>query len=110
MEHTTHTSHDHRHDNGCGHPAIRHDDHTDYVHDGHLHNAHEDHTDEHSLDLNGKTEHEHACDNHQKDHHHREGCGHERVPHGDHTDYLVGNHVHHNHDGHCDLHGVVQLA
>jgi hypothetical protein len=27
------------------------------------------------------------------------------VPHGDHTDYLVGGHLHHPHGGHCDDHG-----
>jgi hypothetical protein len=109
MEHTTHANHDHEHRNDCGHTAIRHDDHTDYLHDGHLHNAHDGHTDEHSLELNGKAEHDHVCDAHQKGHQHGEGCGHARLPHDGHSDYLVGTHVHHEHGGHCDLHGVVQL-
>jgi zinc transport system permease protein len=40
-------SHRHDHDDECGHPAVRHGDHVDYVHDGHLHAAHGDHWDEH---------------------------------------------------------------
>jgi hypothetical protein len=32
------------------------------------------------------------------------------VPHGDHVDYLVGGHLHHPHDGHCDDHGPMQSA
>jgi hypothetical protein len=37
-------------------------------------------------------------------------CGHERVPHGDHVDYLVDWRLHHPHDGHCDDHEPVELA
>ena len=36
----THPDHAHRHGPGCGHPAIRHNDHVDYLHDGHLHHPH----------------------------------------------------------------------
>ncbi|WP_165367715.1 metal ABC transporter permease, partial [Phytoactinopolyspora endophytica] len=32
--------HPHEHDDECGHPAVEHGDHTDYLHDGHLHAAH----------------------------------------------------------------------
>lgn len=38
---------DHAHGEGCGHPAVPHDDHVDYVHDGHRHAAHGTHYDEH---------------------------------------------------------------
>ena len=31
----------------CGHPALEHGDHVDYLHDGHRHAAHEGHYDEH---------------------------------------------------------------
>ena len=31
----------------CGHPAVRHGDHVDYVHDGHRHAPHGEHYDEH---------------------------------------------------------------
>lgn len=44
---------------------------------------------------------------HDDGHVHGEACGHPRVQHGDHVDYLVGNCVHHVHDGHCDPHGSV---
>lgn len=39
--------HIHRHGPGCGHPTVRHEDHLDYVHDGHRHAAHGEHYDEH---------------------------------------------------------------
>ncbi len=39
--------HDHEHGPGCGHPAVGHGDHVDYLHDGHRHAAHEGHYDEH---------------------------------------------------------------
>ena len=39
MSHHHHDDHAHTHGPGCGHPAVRHGDHTDYLHDGHLHHA-----------------------------------------------------------------------
>jgi zinc transport system permease protein len=39
--------HEHRHGDACGHPAVPHGDHVDYVHDGHRHAAHGSHYDEH---------------------------------------------------------------
>ena len=39
--------HDHEHGPGCGHPAVDHGDHVDYLHDGHRHAAHQGHYDEH---------------------------------------------------------------
>jgi zinc transport system permease protein len=42
--------HDHEHGLGCGHPAVAHGDHVDYLHDGHRHAAHEGHYDEHAHD------------------------------------------------------------
>jgi len=41
--------HRHQHGPGCGHVAIEHGDHVDYVHDGHRHAVHEGqgHYDEH---------------------------------------------------------------
>lgn len=40
---------DHTHEHGpdCGHPAVPHGDHVDYVHDGHRHAPHGSHYDEH---------------------------------------------------------------
>ena len=44
-----HATTDHSHDHGpeCGHLAVPHGDHVDYVHDGHRHAPHEHHYDEH---------------------------------------------------------------
>ena len=39
--------HEHVHGPDCGHPAVPHDDHVDYVHDGHRHAEHGSHYDEH---------------------------------------------------------------
>jgi hypothetical protein len=45
--HSVHEQHHHGHGPGCGHVAVAHGDHTDYLHDGHRHAAHQDHWDEH---------------------------------------------------------------
>ncbi|WP_413812784.1 hypothetical protein [Streptomyces sp. OE57] len=42
-----HEGHDHQHREGCGHVAVPHGDHVDYVHDGHRHAQHQDHWDDH---------------------------------------------------------------
>ena len=39
--------HEHEHGPDCGHPAIEHGSHVDYLHDGHRHAPHEGHYDEH---------------------------------------------------------------
>jgi zinc transport system permease protein len=39
--------HDHQHGDDCGHRAVPHGDHVDYVHDGHRHAPHGSHYDEH---------------------------------------------------------------
>ena len=39
--------HAHEHGQDCGHPAVPHGDHVDYVHDGHRHAPTESHYDEH---------------------------------------------------------------
>ncbi|MDU9409061.1 hypothetical protein RTH74_15760 [Pseudomonas sp. zfem001] len=38
---------DHVHGPGCGHEAVPHGDHVDYLVDGHLHHPHGDHCDDH---------------------------------------------------------------
>jgi zinc transport system permease protein len=38
---------DHQHSDGCGHAAVPHGDHMDYLHDGGRHAGHEEHYDEH---------------------------------------------------------------
>ncbi len=113
-DHPTHDAHAHAHGPGCGHTAVGHEGHTDYLHDGHLHHPHGDHVDEHTLAVGGSNPADcttgHTCADHPAEHAHGPGCGHEAVPHGDHTDYLVGGHLHHAHEGHCDHHGAVSLG
>ena len=109
-----HEGHTHIHAPGCGHIAVKHDGHIDYLHDGHLHHAHGDHVDEHVLEVSAANRSTctptHACGEHDPRHVHGPRCGHERVPHADHIDYLVNGHLHHPHDGHCDDHGQVEQA
>lgn len=112
--HKIHGNHSHVHGEDCGHTAIKHEDHVDYLHDGHLHSAHGDHFDEHVLPVSAANPDQctpgHACHSHEVAHVHGPDCGHEPVPHGDHTDYLVDGHLHHPHGSHCDDHGKVELA
>jgi hypothetical protein len=46
-EHRVRGGHEHVHGDGCGHVAVPHGDHVDYLHDGGRHAAHGDHYDEH---------------------------------------------------------------
>ena len=107
----THDEHSHKHGSDCGHKAIKHGDHVDYLHDGCLHHVHGDHIDEHKLDKGGANAAsctpDHSCGSHDTSHKHGAGCGHEAVPHGDHVDYLVNGHLHSPCGTHCDHHGEV---
>jgi hypothetical protein len=109
-----HQSHPHKHGPGCGHTRLKHEGHDDYLHDGHLHHVHGDHVDEHTLPVSaGNAEGctpSHACGGHAAGHAHGAGCGHEAVPHGNHTDYIVQGHLHHAHGSHCDDHGAIEVA
>lgn len=109
-----HPQHAHDHGPDCGHIAIRHAGHVDYLHDGHLHHPHGDHVDEHAIAVDGTHPDHctsgHECSSHADDHVHGPGCGHEPVPHGDHLDYLVDGHLHHQHAGHCDDHGAIEVV
>ena len=44
---TVEEPHRHEHGPGCGHPAVEHGDHVDYIHHGHRHASHGGHYDEH---------------------------------------------------------------
>jgi hypothetical protein len=45
------------------------------------------------------------CNTHTNhDHNHGENCGHSKVKHGDHYDYLHDSHLHHPHEDHVDEH------
>ena len=112
MAHTVHEGdHQHTHGEGCGHTAVRHDDHVDFLHDGHLHHPHDDHVDDHVIAVDAEHPEGHTdaadCD---PAHTHDDGCGHEAVPHGGHVDYLVDGRLHHPHDDHCDDHGPLPAA
>ena len=113
-EHTQHEGHSHEHASGCGHKAVQHDGHVDYLHDGHLHRAHGDHVDECSVEVAAANPAactpQHACGGHADGHRHAAACGHDMVPHGDHTDYVVAGHLHHPHGAHCDDHGAIALT
>ena len=114
MSHTTHDPHAHTHGPGCGHTAIKHEDHVDYLHDGCLHNLHDGHVDEHVIAVSdgnpAACTPSHACGGHDAVHRHGAGCGHEAVPHGDHVDYLVNGRLHHEHGDHCDDHGPAEVV
>jgi hypothetical protein len=108
-----HADHDHEHGPGCGHTAVKHEGHVDYLHDGHLHHVAKDGVEEHKLAVNSANPEgcaPHQCGQHDAGHRHGPGCGHEAVPHGDHTDYLVDGHLHHPHGDHCDNHGKVDVV
>ncbi|MCG8053621.1 MAG: hypothetical protein JAZ15_20710 [Candidatus Thiodiazotropha endolucinida] len=96
-----------QHGEHCGHTKILHGDHTDFLHDGHMHHRHGDHYDEHRLEVSEKNPDHCQPINHQDSHVHGPGCGHEAVPHGDHTDYIVNGRLHHPHGNHCDDHGPI---
>jgi hypothetical protein len=106
-----HADHTHQHGPGCGHTAVQHDGHTDYLHDGHLHHHGKGGVEEHQLAVDANNPErctpDHDCGGHDGGHQHGPDCGHEAVPHGDHTDYLVDGHLHHPHGDHCDDHGQV---
>jgi hypothetical protein len=106
-KHQVHSTHSHAHSANCGHSRVQHEDHTDYIHDGHLHFEHDGHYDEHSLAVSSANpavckKVSCSCDHN--------GCGHPRVPHGDHVDYLSQGTLHFRHDGHCDDHGRLPIA
>ncbi|XBQ16353.1 MAG: hypothetical protein ABL308_00400 [Oceanicaulis sp.] len=110
-----HHGHAHEHGPDCGHTAVKHGDHVDYLHDGHLHHPHGDHVDEHVIALDktnpgGCAPIGQGALAHADDHEHGPDCGHEAVPHGDHTCYLVDGRLHHPHDGHCDDHGPLKTV
>ena len=112
----THPDHDHKHGPGCGHTAIEHDGHVDYLHDGHLHHptGNAAQVEEHILEVSARNPAD--CtngrnnDGHETKHQHGPGCGHETVPHGEHLDFLVEGQLHHPHAGHCDDHGPVKVV
>lgn len=108
MKHSIDTEkHKHFHSIACGHTKIRHEDHIDYVHNGHLHHEHKGTWEECKIGINEANPDE--CRPITCGCNHSAECGHEMVPHGDHMDYLVNGRLHHVHNGHCDDHGPVEI-
>ena len=106
--------HTHEHGPHCGHTQIEHEGHTDYLHDGSLcHQEKDGQVTEHSIPISQSNPDActpaHQCGSHDAQHVHGPGCGHQAVPHGDHTDYLVDGHLHHPHGNHCDDHGSLSV-
>lgn len=67
-----HAVHPHHHGPKCGHVAVRHGDHIDYLQDGHLHHVHGNHVDEHVIEVTltnpDRCTPKHRCDGHEKSH------------------------------------------
>lgn len=109
-----HEGHTHRHGPGCGHTAIRHEGHIDYLHDGHLHHPAGEHVEEHRIEVSRRNPE--RCTPEQECAHHAEHGGahgrhhHPAIPHGDHVDYLHEGRLHHHHGDHCDDHGPVEVV
>ncbi|MNY51494.1 hypothetical protein D3C86_1870870 [compost metagenome] len=100
----THERHEHQHGQNCGHLKVQWADETGYLHDGHLHRQHGEHWDESSIPVSARnpdTCQQVACAVHAEDQ--------PMVPHGDHMDRVVNGRLHHEHAGHCDDHGPVQV-
>lgn len=110
-----HSRHPHEHGGPhCDHPAVVHGDHIDHLHDPHLHHMGPQGVEEHVVAVDevnpDRCTPGHRCGgtDHDERHVHRPACGHLVVPHGDHFDYWVRDHLHHPHGGHCDDHGPLR--
>ena len=103
----------HQHGPGCGHTAVEHHGHTDYLKSGHLEHKEGERVATHVVEVDAvhpnRCTGNHEIGGHNKNHIHGPNCGHEAVPHGDHIDYLVDGHLHHPHGNHCDDHGVLKV-
>lgn len=92
---------------------VRHDDHIDFLEDGHLIHEHSGRREEHRIAISAQNpdrcEASHRAQA-QAGHVHGPGCGHEAVPHGDHVDFLVEGRLQHPHGDHIDDHGPLSLA
>lgn len=108
------TNQTHVHGPGCGHIAVQHKNHVDYLDHGHLEHVEDGHTQQHVLEISSanpdRCDPKHRASGHNDEHRHGPGCGHEAVPHGDHIDYLVDGRLHHPHGDHCDDHGLLTVV
>lgn len=95
----------HTHSMECGHTKLFHNGHVDFVEaNGHLHHQHEDHWDECAIEVNDVNP---VAKNHVSGELHNDTCGHQKVAHGDHCDYLVNGRLQYVHGDHLDDHGPV---
>ena len=80
------TDQTHVHGPGCGHIAVRHEDHVDYLNHGHLEHDEGGHTDEHVVEISStnpdRCNSKHRASGHKEAHGRGRGCGHEAVPMG----------------------------
>ncbi len=90
-------AHDHQHDRWCGHAQVRHEDHLDFLHDGHLHHPDGAHVDDRRVTTVHLSHSGHM-------HVHGQACGHEALVHVGHTDFRHGDHLHAVHGDHYDEH------
>ncbi len=99
VEHKSHETH--KHGENCGHAVIKHSDHVDHMHEGHMHNTvASGKVVEHKLRVATAKDHVKAPS--ENGHAHGVNCGHERIEHDNHSDYVVNGNVHHVHGDHCD--------
>lgn len=108
MEHIKATDPEvHDHSLECGHTKILHDGHVDVVEpNGHLHHRDGDHWDECRIEVNDKNP---DAENKVEGELHNDHCGHQKIVHGDHTDYLVNGRLQHVDGNHVDDHGPVNV-
>lgn len=88
----------HIHGPGCGHQAVVHDGHIDFLVDGELINGEQIH----------EITNEGGCQNSVAPHSHSEACL--LVRHGDHYDCLLNDRLYYRHGGHDDDHGLLLRA
>ena len=66
--------HEHEHGPGCGHTAVSHGDHVDYLHDGELHRHAGDAVERHDVEISGLNPADctpgHDCAEHDPGHEH----------------------------------------
>ena len=112
-----HRAHTHKHGPGCGHHAMGHEGHMDYLHDGHLHNVHDgtrrraprirraEPNPEQLYVPNRTSAKEHASGSRAR----ARVVVTRRIPARRCTSTIVvGSHLHHAHGEHCDDHGAIR--
>jgi hypothetical protein len=93
----------HQHGPECGHQKVSHENHTDYLNEDGLLDCAEG---PHPVAVSDKNPD--RCKPMQSSMHvHATGCGHEKVKHGDHIDFLVDGRLEHPHGDHNDDHGRI---